>query len=363
MTFPVTLVRLLLIIPALPVSLSCDRAQETNQTDAGVRTVSAQSAAGNRAGVRDLIDQDCRRFAQAVTTAVESGDQANVNVLIDWEQVLDRILDGVKISAEQRRKVAGGLLGGIKNKGSFTGRLVDNSKAGGSLDFLRVRQDNRGPLIMLRMRFPLSSGGFDYIDLAPGRSADGKVRAFDVRFLTNGEFISTLLRHMLLPMIAREAPDSRNALSRSDRDFLDDFPRVVKMNNDIIQGKMNDALAIVKDLKPETKRQKAVLLNRLRAAQEVDHHEYRAVLEEFRQTYPEDPCLDLLLIDYYTLKKDFVRTDETIDRLDKAVGGDPSLNLSRASLRVVQGDLAGAEKFAKRAIEEEPTLCQAYCAP
>ena len=29
------------------------------------------------------------------------------------------------------------------------------------------------------------------------------------------------------------------------------------------------------------------------------------MLEDFRKAYPNDPCLDLLLIDYYVLKKDF----------------------------------------------------------
>ena len=29
------------------------------------------------------------------------------------------------------------------------------------------------------------------------------------------------------------------------------------------------------------------------------------MLEDFRKLYPNDPCIDLLSIDYYTLKKDF----------------------------------------------------------
>ena len=84
------------------------------------------------------------------------------------------------------------------------------------------------------------------------------------------------------------------------------------------------------------------------------------MLEEFRQAYPNDPCLDLLLVDYYVLKKDFVRARESTDRLDKAVGGDPYLDVLRANLNMVAGDLKAARELANRAIKEEPGLTSAY---
>ena len=42
------------------------------------------------------------------------------------------------------------------------------------------------------------------------------------------------------------------------------------------------------------------------------------------------------------------------------MGGDPYLNVLRASLSSVGGDLEEARDFANRAIKEEPTLVQAY---
>ena len=84
------------------------------------------------------------------------------------------------------------------------------------------------------------------------------------------------------------------------------------------------------------------------------------MLEEFRQAHPKDPCLDLLLVDYYVLKKDFVRARESTDRLDKALGGDPYLDVLRDNLNVAAGDPKAARDLANRAINEEPGLVPAY---
>ena len=63
------------------------------------------------------------------------------------------------------------------------------------------------------------------------------------------------------------------------------------------------------------------------------------MLEDFRKYYSQDPCLDLLLIDYYTLKKDYAQAIPCVDRLDKSVGGDPYLNVLRAASTSAAGHL------------------------
>ena len=45
------------------------------------------------------------------------------------------------------------------------------------------------------------------------------------------------------------------------------------------------------------------------------------MLEEFRKAYPQDPCLDLLLIDYYYAQEGLsLSASESIDRLDEVRG-------------------------------------------
>ena len=146
----------------------------------------------------------------------------------------------------------------------------------------------------------------------------------------------------------------------SERDYVKDLPKLPGIATLINEGNHQEALAQLKTLGPDTKKEKSILLIRIRAAQASDEKEYTEVLEEFRKLYPKDPCVDLLSIDYYTLKKDYPKALASIDRLDKAVGGDPYLNVLRASLSELGADLPSALKFANRTIEEEPTMLNAY---
>jgi lipopolysaccharide biosynthesis regulator YciM len=68
------------------------------------------------------------------------------------------------------------------------------------------------------------------------------------------------------------------------------------------------------------------------------------------------------LVDYYILKSDYAHANGCIDRLDKAIGGDPYLNVLRAGLGAVTSDFKAAREFVDRALKEEPGLVPGYFA-
>ncbi|MEJ7639603.1 MAG: hypothetical protein WKF75_16915, partial [Singulisphaera sp.] len=105
---------------------------------------------------------------------------------------------------------------------------------------------------------------------------------------------------------------------------------------------------------------KNLLLLRLQAAPNLGDEEYTAVIEDFRKYHPDDPCLDILSIDTSILKKDYAKALASIDRLDKAVGGDPYLDSLRANVYLDGQKPDAARQAARRALEREPTLIDAY---
>jgi hypothetical protein len=346
----------------IALGAACSRGPAPKSVDGGAasKLESTQSAAPSVVTAQPISEQECRDFAESLSKAVAAGDLAALNGLFDWNQLYGAVLNGMEMTTKRRQDLVLELRTGMDKDYSFTGQLIKNVQAGWTWHYLRTREDHGRQVILYRWLRPIRTGGVDYAEFALGRSADGQVRAVDVYFFSTADYFTTTLRGVLLPIIANESRSFVDKLITGERDFVHDFPQVVKMAGLINQGKMREALAIVPSLKPETRRQKTVLVNRLRAAQEIDDNEYSAVLEEFRHAYPKDPCLDLLLIDYYVLKKDFVRAKESTDRLDEAVGGDPYLAVLRADLNVAAGDLKSARDLANRAIKEEPGLAPAY---
>jgi hypothetical protein len=77
-------------------------------------------------------------------------------------------------------------------------------------------------------------------------------------------------------------------------------------------------------------------------------------IRDYRAKCPNDPGVDLILVNHYVLCR---RPDDalaSIDRLDKAVGGDRCLDLLRAAVYSKKGDLAAAKKRAEKAAAAEP---------
>jgi hypothetical protein len=335
-------------------------AQTTKAGDSPVQAISKPSGGQGRLAPNQFSDEECRDYALAVVNAAGSGNRAAFTAQIDWDALFDASLVNLALSDQQLQEFKKGLKSSIDSDTGFAAQLVKNSQQGGKFDFLRTRRNHGRQVVLFRMIQPSETGGVGYFEFVPKRFADGKIRAVDLYVFSTGEFISTTLRHALLPVIADL---SRNFLSKlviGEQAYVKDFPKLTNVTALINQGKMQEALAIIKGMQPETQKMKLFLLIRLRAVQSGDEKEYAAVLEDFRNLYPKDPCLDLLLIDYHTMKKDFPQALESIDRLDKAVGGDPHLNVVRAGISEKSGDLAAAARFAGLAMEQEPTLLTAY---
>src|SRR5262249_28440975 len=73
-----------------------------------------------------------------------------------------------------------------------------------------------------------------------------------------------------------------------------------------------------------------------------------------------DPAVDIVSIDYYVLKKQFKEALDCVERLDKAVGGDPYLFVLRANLLLESGQFTDAIAAVDKALKQEPKLEEAY---
>jgi tetratricopeptide (TPR) repeat protein len=321
-----------------------------------------QTAAGSRRAGSAVSEQECRAYADAVVKAVGSGNLPAFNALIDWDELFKTALAGMTMNDAQRTQLMQELKNGLNNETGISGQIVKNSKNGGELGFLRTRQNHGRQVILFRMIQPATQGGVGYFQFVPHRSADGQVRATDFYVYLSAEFISATLKRALLPVVANLSRGFLEKLVGGEQDYIRDLPKlenIAKLSN---EGKMAEALAELKSLRPQTKKEKSVLMARLRAAQASNMQEYAAVLDDFRKLYPDDPCINLLLIDYHTLRKEFPKALASVDGLDQAVGGDQYLNVLRAGISEASGDLEGARKAARKAIAEEPTLVQPYYA-
>src|SRR5262249_43369337 len=112
---------------------------------------------------------------------------------------------------------------------------------------------------------------------------------------------------------------------------------------------------------PESlKKDKTVMLNRLRASQAASDDVYQEALEDYTRLFPGDPSIDLQSIDANLLKKKYDDAIACVDRLDRAVGGDGFLDSIRSNIKLTQGDLEAAKTFIEKAIAANPENIDFY---
>lgn len=295
-------------------------------------------------------------YAGEVVAAFDARDRAKVDSLIDWRTLVDAGTASLGISENERSEIFQGVHNSVSGERGFAGQMIAASAQGGTLRFLGERKREGKTVLLFRMTYPVDQGGMCYYEYLPHRFSDGKVRAADIYVYLAGEFLSETLRRLMLPMIADRSRTILDRLVTGEQDFVRDFPKIGQASQLVSQGRSAEALAIYRTLRPGTLKNKAVLLGRLRAAQEADEKDYMAVMDELQKLFPNDPCLDLIAIDSFLLHKSFAGALGAIDRLDRAVGGDPYLDVMRASVHELQGDPRAAFESARRAVEREPTL-------
>ena len=82
--------------------------------------------------------------------------------------------------------------------------------------------------------------------------------------------------------------------------------------------------------------------------------QFDEALRAYRVAAPDDPGIDIFLTNYYALHRQFDDMLACVDRLDRAVGGDPLLDAYRAVVHTQIGNLAAAKKCAQNAAAAEP---------
>ena len=141
---------------------------------------------------------------------------------------------------------------------------------------------------------------------------------------------------------------------------MKNIDQLAMMIDQMQQGRHAEALATYARLPEVLRRKKGTLLMRYQAAAQTGETELLQVVEDFRGYYPDDVCLDFLLVDYHVLRKEHDKALEAIDRLDASVGGDTHLNLLRAESVYQQGDTARAFELVRKANAADPDAIDPY---
>jgi hypothetical protein len=309
--------------------------------------------AGTLAWATAAMPASYTSFARDLERSLGSCDTTLFDSSISWNDLLDRGTGDLQVSETVRREFTNGVARGFV-LGDEICKTVQES---GSYVLLDVREVDGAPRALFRV---VGDSGLNYHDLLLSESEDGTVAIVDMFIYSLGEWVSQTARRGFLPLAAQLGQDSLTPMKPGENQYLDNIPNILKMQAHYQQGSFDDALAVFYSMPDELKKNRNILMIRFAIAVQVGGEEYNAAMLDLKNTFPDDPSLDLVLIDHYFNKKQYSEALKIVDRIDRSVGGDPYLDFMRANVLYADGRKSEARKAARRAIEHEPGLEDPY---
>ena len=297
-------------------------------------------------------EAEAQRFAEEFIQAVSQPNVTRASAMIDWDVLLAR----ATANTTAPKRFHAGFLKGAKeasSTSSYAKQLASMAEQGAKLSLLRVRGDESGRSVLIRI-LP-AGGGVSYSEMLLSKDGSGTVRAADVYIYATGEYMSDTFKRMYTFAAASE-PTFMERLQKKKNPVVKIAMMYKEMGEHVTSGRHQQAVALFNRMPPELRKEKSILVGYVTASSNLDNEQYQKAIEELRKAFPNDSGIDLMLIDGFILKERYDDARAAIDRLDKDLNGDPYLDTLRANLASAKGDSAAADRYARRAVEREPAL-------
>lgn len=283
-----------------------------------------------------ITTQEADTFGAALATAMSGCTADQIDALIDLPAFRERsrVAGGAAAARALTPTTESGTLGTAVCSGfgdDFTVRYVGAAEVDGA-----VR-----PRIRTIVR-----GGFNFLEPVLERRAGGTVMAVDLYSFRNGETFSSMLA--LIPRFQNHHAGTIAARA---------FQSSTQLG---AQGKWAEAyeqfLKIPVELRTKLK---AIALQGIALASELDEPTYFAAIAEFKKSFPGDPVTDLVELDAHWLRKDYSAASKVLTSIMKRTDNDPYVRTLRGGAYREAGDLVSAKADLELALKDEPELIEA----
>ena len=297
-----------------------------------------------------ITDEEALALGRRIELAVRQADANAFNADMDWAAFRELVLADIPADTKETANFRRGLNKGMENATPrLTAQLLDQMSSG-SYVLIGVRQRPEGKRLLFRLQLP--SGALNYHELCLARQE--RVRVVDMYIYASGELLSETMERTFLVTMPPENLGLIGRLRGADKAALEHLLVMQRMTQAVKSGQGREGLAEFAKLPRHLQETKLVQLMRVMATGHIDDAQYLAAVEEYERLFPDDPSIALLSIDGYILRKEWQMAHETIDRLDKALGGDPYLQIVHGNAHVMEGDFEQAQQRAETVLAASP---------
>ena len=298
-------------------------------------------------------------FGKELAASVREGDAVAFEKLFSHKRFGELTIQGMRMpSARYKRDFVSGFVKGLKrNEGG-----VSHAFLGQGYAFLRVLDYQGQHRVLCRLYD--SETGVNYHAYACETSTDGRVRAIDFYNYASRESTSDAVRRLAVQAIAANEDRSlvESMFSKKDALLASEMKNVRRFGEVAQARKVDEGLKIYNALPEAPQKEKSVMImwTSLLAIRDEDERAYAEALKLYADTFPNDPSLTLMMVDYHIVTEDYPSAFAALDTIEEDVGPDPALDVLRSNIALTQTDHEKALRLAERALSADPTFEDAH---
>lgn len=263
--------------------------------------------------------------------------------------VLNRIFDekafAAKVIKEGGLFLKVGLVKGAMegfHKREFGKEIIGLLGSNGSYELIKQYEKDHKQHLLFRL---YGDGKVNYHDFELIKMEDESIKAADLFIYLSGENFSKTLA---------------DALKLMDTDMpKEELEKVEKVNTIrtlIAQKDYEKAEQYYDQLPASIKKGKTFQLIHITICENLGNEKYSQALNEYRLLFPNDPNMYLMMVDAYTLQKNYPMALESINKLDSMIDKDPYQDYQRGLLCLLMKDTAKAETYFEQLHKNMPTF-------
>lgn len=293
------------------------------------------------------------RWGEEFATALAASDVEAASRMIDWDTVFATATSGTTAPEPWRARFVAEGTRRVSRSG-FVAHLAKAAAAGGSVAPLRCHLDGGECHVLLRV---IQDTGLNYLDVRlMGHGA--KTRAADAYVFLAGENLSATIGKVYQIATAGMAAQGASQPAGPDTDSARRADVLQRFMAATDAGDHEQVLDITANCPADLLTEKPILMARAIAAVRAGDDRHAQALDDLRAAFPDDACVDLVAIDHHARAQDRAACLAAIDRLDERLGGDPYLDVLRATVHVGAADYAEAIRASEAAVAALPRLPQ-----
>lgn len=260
------------------------------------------------------VSQDeAKSTARQIELFIKNEQPEKFNSLLDAQILSERISRHGHMKLN--KDFVDGISSGLKSA-NLGNQIASSVGKSGFYELVRHYEKDKIQHLLFRL---YSDDGINYHDMELTKRK-GKIYIADMYIYVIGDYFSSVMSDLMGTLMDQALTDQKA------KEVLGSIRELKKLMQ---QGEYTEAKKYLDELPLAIKQDKMIQFSAVQIASKMSNEAYIEALDNYQRDFPDQPNINLMLLDANIIRKEYDKAIQNIDQLDQAVGTDPFLDYYR----------------------------------